>query len=118
MKKEFLLFIRHTPVSEAGLTEEAVLLFRKKQEIYEGKLSAKGKLLEVRTLLKEGFLVTREAGKWSTKKSTLGKGHIAEVYYHIRVKDLDEAIKLARENPVFEFIETAVIEIRQLDHNS
>jgi hypothetical protein len=35
-------------------------------------------------------------------------------YYHILANDIDEAIKIAKENPEFEYVPSATIEVRPI----
>ncbi|MFL5742925.1 MAG: YciI family protein [Flavisolibacter sp.] len=113
MKKEFMLYIRNAGDAKAALTAVEHLTFIKKCEVYIGRLKAEGKLIAAQPIVREGFIISKNAGSWTnisidpTKEVQVG-------YYHIRAGDIDEAISIAQENPEFEFVPSASIEVRPI----
>ena len=93
------------------MTAEEHLTFVKKCEVYIGQLKSEGKLIAAQPIIREGFIVSKTIIGWTsiavdpTKEVQVG-------YYHIRAKDIDEAIAMAKENPEFEYVSTASIEVR------
>ncbi|MEY4747770.1 MAG: hypothetical protein RLZZ416_819 [Candidatus Parcubacteria bacterium] len=87
--------------------------FVKKCEKYIGELQKGGHLIAAQPLTKSGIILSGIPDKW--KEEPLGKnGEVQVGYYHIRAKDLREAIELAKGNPEFEYGTTARIEVRPI----
>jgi hypothetical protein len=113
MKKEFMLYIRNAGDAKAALTPAEHLAFIKKCEVYIGRLKAEDKLIAAQPIVREGFIVSKNASGWTsvavdpTKEVQVG-------YYHIRANDIDEAIEMAKDNPEFEFVPSASIEVRPI----
>ena len=113
MKKEFMLYIRNAGDAKAALTPAEHLAFIKKCEVYIGRLKAEDKLIAAQPIVREGFIVSKNASGWTsvavdpTKEVQVG-------YYHIRANDIDEAITMAKDNPEFEFVPSASIEVRPI----
>jgi len=64
-------------------------------------------------LTKSGRILSGSPGSWN--EVPLDKtGEVQVGYYHIKAKDINEATKLAKGNPEFEFSTTARIEIRPI----
>ncbi len=108
-----MLYIRNAVDAKAALTDDEHLAFIKKCEVYIGRLKAEGKLIAAQPMVREGFIISKKGGSWTnisidpTKEVQVG-------YYHIRASDIDEAISIARENPEFEFVPSASIEVRPI----
>ena len=111
MKKEFMLYIRNAGDAKAALTPDEHLAFIKKCEVYIGRLKAEDKLIAAQPLVREGFVIAKSATGWTsvavdpTKETQVG-------YYHIRANDIAEAIAMAKDNPEFEYVPSASIEVR------
>jgi hypothetical protein len=111
MKKEFMLYIRNSGDAKAALRADEQVAFIRKCEIYIGKLKAEGKVLAAQPLLREGVFITKEKDSWNTiPLEAIQKVQVG--YYHIIAEDLDEAIEIAKENPEFEYVASASIEVR------
>ncbi len=111
MKKEFMLYIRNTGDAKAALTPEMHLAFIKQCETYIKKLKAGGNLIAAQPLIRDGFIITKPWGIW-TKIPVDPTNEMQVGYYHIRVNDINEAIEIAKNNPEFEFVPSATIEVR------
>jgi hypothetical protein len=111
MKQEFMLYVRNAGDAKLALTEERHLEFIKKCEAYIGRLKAEDKLIAAQPLAREGFVVSRNGGIW---KSDLidGSKEVHVGYYHIRAEDIQDALAMAKENPEFEYVPSATIEVR------
>ena len=87
--------------------------FVKKCEQYIGNLKSQGKLIAAQPVLREGWVLFRSADDWqqevldSTKEVQLG-------YCHILADSISEAIEIAKQNPEFEYVPSAKIEIHQI----
>ena len=111
--KEFMLYIRNEGDAKVALTPEQHLTFVKKCENYIGQLKAADKLIAAQPIIREGFLVAKTANGWTNTAIDPTK-EIQVGYYHIRAKDMDEAIAMAKDNPEFEFVPSASIEVRPI----
>lgn len=99
--KEFMFYIRNEKVAKKSLTAEQHLEFIKKCESYIGILKNENKLIAAQPLIREGVVISKKNGKWI--ENNIGKDMKVQVgYSHIRAKDTNEAIRLAKENPEFE----------------
>jgi hypothetical protein len=111
--KEFMLYIRNAGHAKAALTPDQHLAFVKKCEAYIGRLKAAGKLIAAQPIVREGFVIGRDSGNW-TNTAIDPNGEVQVGYYHIRASNLDEAIAMAKENPEFEYVPSATIEVRPI----
>ena len=111
--KEFMFYIRNAGDAKAALTADVHLAFVKKCEVYIEKLKAEGNLIAAQPIIREGFIVSKSTTVWNkdaidpTKEVQVG-------YYHIRAKDINEAVEIAKANPEFEYVPSAKIEIHQI----
>ncbi len=114
--KEFMLLIRNGINHQAGWSPEHHQQFLKKCESYIGKLKKDGKLISAQPLIREGKILSGTNGAW--KEGAINEtGEVQVGYYHIRARDLDEAVSIAKDNPEFEFSTTARIEVRPVKTN-
>jgi hypothetical protein len=113
MKKEFMLYIRNAGDAKAALTPEQHLAFMRKCEVYIGKLKAEEKLIAAQPIVREGFVISKDGNDW-TKIPVDPSREVQVGYYHIVAGSLDEAIAVAKENPEFEFVPSASIEVRPI----
>ena len=99
--KEFMLHIRNTADSKESFSPAQHLEFVKSCEVYIDKLKQQGKLIAAQPLVREGKMISGIKGAW--KEAPYNEGKDVQVgYYHIRAKDIDEAIAIAKDNPEFE----------------
>ncbi len=106
-----MLYIRNAGDAKTALTEEQHLQFVKKCEIYIGRLKAKGKLIAAQPIVREGCTISKKEHSWVSVPIDPAK-EVQVGYYHLAVKDMDEAIAIAKDNPEFEFVPSASIEVR------
>ena len=111
--KEFMFYIRNAGDAKAALSSEEHLAFVKKCELYIGKLQSQGKLVAAQPMLREGFVLSKAADSW-TKIAVDPAKEVQVGYYHIMADNMDEAIEIAKQNPEFEFVPSAKIEIHQI----
>jgi hypothetical protein len=111
--KEYMFLIRNFGDAKAPLSPDQHLAFVKKCEVYIGELKKDNKLIAAQPLVREGALVTKLDKDWKVEMLDAAK-QVQVGYYHILAKDLDEAIAIAKENPEFEFIPSATIEVRPI----
>ncbi|HEY4797675.1 MAG TPA: YciI family protein [Bacteroidia bacterium] len=113
MKKEFMFYIRNARDAKAALSADDHFSFIKKCEVYIGKLKAEGKLIAAQPLLREGFRISKNNNNWTADAVDASK-EIQVGYYHILANDINEAIAIAKENPEFEYVPSASIEVRPI----
>lgn len=109
--KEYMLLIRNEGDAKASLSPDEHRNFIQQCEIYIGRLKKDGKLLAAQPLVREGVILSATKEGW--KEISLNPGTLVQVgYYHILAKDLQEATAIAKDNPEFEYVPSATIEIR------
>ncbi len=109
--KEFMLYIRNEKDAKSALAADQHLAFIKKCETYIGILKSENKLIAAQPIVREGVVIKKSGGNW-TEKNIATDTETQVGYYHILANDLDEAIKIAKDNPEFEFVPSATIEVR------
>ena len=111
--KEYMLLIRNEDDAKSNLLPDKHLEFVKQCEVYIGKLKAQGKLIAAQPLLREGVIVSGSKNTWKETPCNPDK-EIQVGYYHILAKDMDEACAIAKNNPEFEYVPGATIEVRPI----
>jgi hypothetical protein len=111
--KEFMLYIRNAGDAKAALSQTEHLAFVKKCEVYISRLKAKDKLIAAQPIIREGFIVSKNENGWSSA-AVDPTTEVQVGYYHIKANDIDEAIAMAKENPEFEYVPSASIEVRPI----
>jgi hypothetical protein len=111
--REFMLLILNRSDSKNSLSVEKHAEFVRKCEMYINKLKSDGKLISAQPLVREGTIISGSHGQW---KEILfnDKDEVQVGYYHIVAQDINEAIALAKDNPEFEYTNTARIEVRPI----
>jgi hypothetical protein len=111
--KEFMFLIRNSGDAKQSLSPENHLKFIKKCETYIGKLKNENKLIAAQPLVREGTTIAKQGNGWD--KKDLGLDREVQVgYYHILAEDMEEAILVAKDNPEFEYVPSASIEVRPI----
>lgn len=111
MAKEYMFYIRNAGDAKAALSAEDHLAFVKKCEVYIGRLKKEGKLIAAQPLLREGVIVSKWDKNWNLVPVDPNK-EVQVGYYHISARNMAEATEMAKENPEFEYVPSASIEIR------
>ena len=111
--KEFMLYIRNEKDAKKSLTDDQHYAFIKQCETYIGMLKSENKLIAAQPIVREGVVLKKTVSGWSEKDVVTDK-ETQVGYYHILAKDLDEAIKIAKDNPEFEYVPSATIEVRPI----
>ncbi len=111
--KEFMLLIRNEIDHQAGWSPDQHEKFLKACEKYIDHLKENGNLKSAQPLVREGKLVYGSKNNWSEKNFNEAKEVIVG-YYHIFADDVNEAVKIAKQNPEFEFSTTARVEVRPI----
>jgi hypothetical protein len=111
--KEFMLLIRNEIDHQVAWPPEQHEQFLKQCSVYIGNLTSAGNLISAQPLVREGKIVSRSKGTWTEAPFKESKEVIVG-YYHVRAKDMDEAIAIAKRNPEFEYGTTARIEVRPI----
>lgn len=106
-----MLYIRNAGDAKLVLSEQKHLEFIRKCEIYIERLKAEDNLIAAQPLLREGCLVFRDGDEWKNTNIDSSK-NVQVGYYHIKARDLEEAVSMAKENPEFEYVPSASIEVR------
>jgi hypothetical protein len=111
--KEFMFLIRNGIDHQKEWSPDQHQQFLKKCELYIGDLKKEGRLISAQPLVREGKIISGTPGSW--KESPFNETKEVQVgYYHIRARDMDEAIAIAKKNPEFEYGKTARIEVRPI----
>jgi hypothetical protein len=76
-------------------------------------LKGEGKLIAAQPIVREGFVITKKSAGWG-KDSIDPNKEVQVGYYHIMAENLDDAISVAKENPEFEYVPSASIEVRPI----
>ena len=113
MQKEFMLYVRNAANAKADLTEAAHLEFIRKCELYIVQLKAEDHLIAAQPLIREGLIISRKNQIWQGMAIDISKD-VQVGYYHIKAKDMDEAVSIAKANPEFEYVPSASVEIRPI----
>ena len=111
--KEYMLYIRNEKDAKISLTQDQHLAFIKKCETYIDFLKKGNKLIAAQPIVREGVVIKKSESGWMQRDIT------ADIetqvgYYHILANDIDQAIEIAKDNPEFEFVSSASIEIRPI----
>jgi len=111
--KEYMLYIRNEKNAKKSLTADEHLTFIKECERYIENLKSKNQLIAAQPIVREGVVLRKSEGNWIEKDfSTNNETQVG--YYHIRANDIGEAIKIAKDNPEFEYVPSASIEVRPI----
>ena len=111
--KELMLYIQNENDAKKSLTTDEHLDFVKKCEVNIGLLKSKNKLIASQPLIREGVIIRKTNDGWGKNNiSTNKKVHVG--YYHIFADNLEDAIRIAKDNLEFEYVPSASIEIRQI----
>jgi hypothetical protein len=113
MPKEYMFYIRNAGDAKKALLPEEHLAFIKKCEVYIGKLKKEGRLIAAQPLVREGVVVSKTDKNWNLRPVDPEK-EVQVGYYHIIANDLTEAIEMAKDNPEFEYVPSASIEVRPI----
>src|ERR1043166_3259750 len=111
--KEFMFYIRNEKDAKKSLTEDQHLAFIKQCEVYINKLKSENKLIAAQPIVREGVVIRKSGNGW-TEKNILADKETQEGYYHILANNIDEAIKIAKDNPEFAYVPSASIEVRPI----
>jgi len=109
--KEFMLLIRNEGDGKAAMSSEQQLAFIKKCEVYIGQLQSRQQLIAAQPLAREGMVLSKPGKDWIAKHVDIAK-EIQVGYYHILANNITEAISIAKDNPEFEYVASASIEVR------
>ena len=111
--KEFMFLIRNEGDAKASLSPDKHLEFIKQCEVYINRLKAQNKLVAAQPLVREGVIVSGSKNAW--KEIPCDPSSKIQVgYYHILADDIKDAIAIAKDNPEFEYVPTASIEVRPI----
>lgn len=111
--KEYMLLIRNIMDNQSDWPEEKHEGFLKACENYIGGLKKEEKLIAAQPMQREGRMISGSAEDWS--EGPFREGHEVIVgYYHIRARDMEDAIAIAKQNPEFSYTKTARVEVRPI----
>jgi hypothetical protein len=111
--KEFMFYIRNDSDAKKSLTSEEHLAFITKCERYIDALKRGNKLIAAQPLIREGVVISKSRNSW-VEKNIEKDTEVQVGYYHIQAPDIEEAIRIAKDNPEFEYIPSARIEVREI----
>ena len=108
-----MFYIRNEKDAKKSLTADEHLAFIKKCETYIGILKSENKLIAAQPIVREGVVIKKTSNGW-TEKNIATDTETQVGYYHILANDINEAIKIAKDNPEFEYVASASIEVRPI----
>jgi hypothetical protein len=111
--KEFMLLIRTEGDHLETLPPDEQQKHIQQVMVYMEDLMKTGKLKSAQPLEQEGVLVSGSKGKLKDGPFNETKEVIAG-YFLVQAKDINEAIQIAKKNPVFESAPNARIEVRPI----
>ncbi|MFN8290780.1 MAG: hypothetical protein U0U70_11015 [Chitinophagaceae bacterium] len=111
--KEFMLYIRNAGDAKKALSADDHLAFVKGCEVYITGLKAGHNLIAAQPLMREGVVLKKTGDEWEMT-ATNPDGETQVGYYHIQADTLEEAIRIAKANPEFQYVPSASIEIHQV----
>ena len=111
--KEYMFYIRNEKDAKKDLTGDKHLAFIKKCEVYIGNLKAENRLIAAQPIVREGTVIKKSQTGW-TETDIANNTEVQVGYYHILAKDIHEAIAIAKDNPEFEYVPSASIEVRPI----
>lgn len=111
--KEFMLFIRTEGDPWQTMSPAQMQEHVQKAMAYIGDLTQKGVIKSAQPLDMSGKTVSGEPGSFKDGPFNESKEVIAG-YFHIMAKDMEEAIAIAKANPIFEDRLGAKIEVRPI----
>lgn len=109
--KEYMFYIRNKQDAKKSLTGDEHLAFVRQCEVYIGQLKAKDQLIAAQPLVREGISLSRDGNQW-IQKDLSSTEELQVGYYHIKARNMDEAMAIAKDNPEFAYVPSASIEIR------
>lgn len=111
--QEFMLYIRNEKDAKKSLTESEHLAFIKKCETYISVLKNQNKLIAAQPIVRTGVVIKKLDDSW-IERDIANDSEVQVGYYHIIAEDIDDAIHIAKENPEFEYVSSASIEVRPI----
>ncbi len=111
--KEYMLLIRNQGDAKKSLSGEQHLAFIKKCEEYIAVLKKENRLIAAQPLIREGMIISKDIRGWM-EKVLVPDAEVQVGYYHILANSMDEAIQIAKDNPEFEYVSSASIEVRPI----
>ena len=105
--KDFLLIIKTEGSVWSDLSPEGLQEHMKNGNAYIGNLMKEGKLKSASPVDKGSKIVIEENGMLKDGPFNEGKELVAG-YFHIAASDIDEAISIAKQNPIFRDIPTKI----------
>ena len=109
--KEFMFYIRNAKDAKTALSADEHLAFVKQCEVYISKLKSENKLIAAQPIVREGVVLKKAVNGW-TEKDIISDSETQVGYYHILAESMDEAISIAKDNPEFQYVPSASIEVR------
>ena len=106
-----MFYIRNGRDAKLSLTGAEHLAFVKSCETYIGALQSENRLIAAQPVHREGVVLRRSGTGWEVKQLDL-ESETQVGYYHIRATDIDDAIAIAKQNPEFQYVPGATIEIK------
>jgi hypothetical protein len=110
---EFMLLIHNDANSKSAFTADREKEFLNACRVYIETLKKSDHLISAQPLVREGIMLSGFDGHWEKAPYRESKEVIVG-YYHIMADDLEQAISIAKDNPEFEYTNTARIEVRPI----
>lgn len=98
-----LLLFRKTNWAEAGLSEDELHQVMSRVNEWFDRLTAEGKILGAQPLMEQSVVITGEGGKTVTDGPFVEAKEAVGGYVLLAVESLDEAVAIARTNPMVDY---------------
>jgi len=107
------MYVRNEKDAKLNLNAEEHLAFIKQCEVYIGGLKKNNNLIAAQPIQREGVSIRKSGNNWEIKDIDINTT-VQVGYYHIMAKDMEDAIRIAKENPEFAYVPSASIELRPI----
>src|SRR5512140_2037378 len=106
-----MLYIRNARDAKESMSAMEHLAFVQACERHIADLVARQQLIAAQPIAREGIVLSKKQDGWLQRD--IGADREVQVgYYHILANDMDEAVRIAKDNPEFSYVHSASIEVR------
>lgn len=111
--KQYMFYIRNKAQAKSSMKSATHIEFVQKCEMYISRLRASGNLIAAQPVMSEGVTLSKTNIGWQQTEVDQQKD-VMVGYYHIQAPTDEEAMHLAMENPEFEYVPSASVEIHEI----
>jgi len=111
--QEFMLLVRNLRDSKETFSDAEHEEFLNACKTYIQQLEEGGNMISAQPLVRDGVMLSSQKRSF-TEAAYATTAEVIVGYYHIRARDLQDAIAIAKGNPEFTYTNTARIEVRPI----